>query len=48
MPRLAAPPPPPTSLPAGPFELDFEESQLTEQQVRDLVWEEMRFYHPEA
>jgi hypothetical protein len=33
---------------AAPFELEFEESQLTEQNVRDLVWEEMRYYHPDA
>jgi len=32
---------------AAPFEFDFEEAQLTEQNVRDLVYEEMRFYHPE-
>lgn len=30
----------------GPFEFDFEEAQLTEQAVRDLVYEEMRYYHP--
>jgi len=27
---------------AAPFELDFEDAQLDEQAVRDLVWEEMR------
>lgn len=32
---------------AAPFEFEFEEAQLTEQNVRDLVYEEMRFYHPE-
>jgi hypothetical protein len=32
---------------AAPFEFDFEEAQLTEQNVRDLVYEEMKFYHPE-
>lgn len=31
---------------AAPFEFDFEEAQLTEQNVRDLVYEEMRYYHP--
>jgi hypothetical protein len=34
-------------LAAAPFEFDFEEAQLTEQNVRDLVFEEMLFYHPE-
>lgn len=29
---------------AAPFVLDFEEAQLTEQNVRDLVYEEMRKY----
>ena len=35
------------SLPAAPFEFDFEEAQLTEQNVRDLVFEEMLYYHPD-
>jgi len=30
----------------APFEFDFEDAQLDEQAVRDLVWEEMRYYHP--
>ena len=30
---------------AGEFEFDFEEAQLTEQTVRELVWEEMSHYH---
>jgi adenine deaminase len=34
-------------LPAAPFEFDFEEAQLTEQNVRDLVFQEMVYYHPE-
>jgi hypothetical protein len=34
-------------LPAAPFEFDFEEAQLTEQNVRDLVFEEMLYYHPD-
>jgi hypothetical protein len=32
----------------GPFEFEFEEAQLTEQIVRDMVWQEIRCYHPEA
>jgi hypothetical protein len=32
---------------AAPFEFAFEEAQLTEQNVRDLVYQEMMFYHPE-
>lgn len=28
---------------AAPFEFDFEDAQLDEQAVRDLVWEEMRW-----
>eukprot|EP00879_Flechtneria_rotunda_P007694 GHRR01008067.1.p1 GENE.GHRR01008067.1~~GHRR01008067.1.p1 ORF type:complete len:379 (+),score=122.05 GHRR01008067.1:170-1306(+) len=35
------------SAPAA-FEFDFEETQLTEQNVRDLVYAEMKYYHPEA
>lgn len=31
----------------GAFEFDFEEAQLTEQTVRDLVYSEMKYYHPE-
>lgn len=34
-------------LPAAPFEFDFEDAQLTEQNVRDLVFEEMLYYHPD-
>lgn len=30
----------------GAFEFDFEETQLTEQTVRDLVYSEMKYYHP--
>lgn len=29
-------------LTSAPFEFDFEDAQLDEQAVRDLVWEEMR------
>jgi len=32
---------------AAPFEFDFEDAQLTEQNVRDLVFEEMLYYHPD-
>lgn len=32
---------------SAPFEFDFEEAQLTEQNVRDLVFEEMLYYHPD-
>lgn len=38
-------PPSPTSS-AGEFEFDFEEAQLTEQTVRELVYEEVQHYHP--
>lgn len=45
-PHLAPHPPDstrlPLPLPAAPFEFDFEDAQLDEQAVRDLVWEEMR------
>ncbi len=34
------------SLPAGEFQFDFEEQNLTEQNIRDYVWEEMCVYHP--
>jgi hypothetical protein len=34
--------------PAGHFEFDFEETQLTEQLVRDMVLQEISCYHPEA
>ncbi|KAJ9518933.1 hypothetical protein QJQ45_026224 [Haematococcus lacustris] len=34
-----------TSAPRS-FEFDFEEAQLTEAAVRELVWEETRYYHP--
>eukprot|EP00955_Chlamydomonas_euryale_P090841 364577-Chlamydomonas_euryale.AAC.7 len=30
----------------GPFEFEFEEEQLTEQTIRELVFEEARHYHP--
>ena len=30
----------------GPFEFDFEDEQLTEGIVRELVFEEARVYHP--
>lgn len=33
-----------TTTKTEPFVLDFEEAQLTEQNVRDLVYEEMRKY----
>lgn len=32
----------------GPFSFDFSEENLTEQMVRDLVWDEICFYHPEG
>jgi hypothetical protein len=35
------------ALPAAPFEFEFEDAQLTEQNVRDLVFEEMLYYHPD-
>ena len=31
---------------AAPFKFDFEDEQLTEPVVRDLVYEESKFYHP--
>lgn len=31
---------------SGPFEFDFEEEQLTEPIIRELVFEEARVYHP--
>lgn len=34
------------SCPAGEFQFDFEEQNLTEQNIRDYVWEEMCVYHP--
>lgn len=30
----------------GPFEFDFEEEQLTEATIRELVFEEAKLYHP--
>ena len=38
--------PPSFLLPPGPFEFDFEEAQLTEQSIRDLVYAEVQYYHP--
>eukprot|EP00951_Prasinocladus_malaysianus_P001222 scaffold8430_cov52-Prasinocladus_malaysianus.AAC.1 len=29
------------------FEFEFEDEEMTEQQVRDKVWEEMLYHHPE-
>ena len=44
-------PPPPRGRRARatePFVLDFEEAQLTEQNVRDLVYEEMKKYQADS
>jgi serine/threonine protein kinase len=44
LPPLAPAPLPQPLSPPEPFTLDFEEAQLTEQNVRDLVWAEMAKY----
>lgn len=33
---------------AGPFEWDYKENELTEQMVRDMVYQESLYYHPES
>eukprot|EP00191_Tetraselmis_sp_GSL018_P014497 CAMPEP_0177583704 /NCGR_PEP_ID=MMETSP0419_2-20121207/3467_1 /TAXON_ID=582737 /ORGANISM="Tetraselmis sp., Strain GSL018" /LENGTH=393 /DNA_ID=CAMNT_0019073119 /DNA_START=567 /DNA_END=1748 /DNA_ORIENTATION=- len=30
----------------GPFEFDFEDEEMNEAQVRDMVWQEMLYFHP--